>query len=435
MSQTDWKSEWKPLLIITFVFLGTFYLPLGIPRFDNALIESLHLVKWYAQEHVLTCLIPAFFIAGAIAVFVSQASVMKYFGAKAKKALAYGVASVSGSILAVCSCTVLPLFAGIYKMGAGLGPATAFLYSGPAINILAIILTARVLGLKLGIARALGAIIFSIVIGLLMHFIFHKEEVEKANAQMALPEPEVTRPLWQNALYFASMIGILVFANWGKPDDPSGFWYLIYSSKWLITGGFALALVIILIAWFELKWQKVAMAFVPSIIIVLAIPHEPLIAFAAAIIGLSILTSTDKGESGDWFSSTWGFTKQILPLLFFGVLIAGLLLGRPGHEGLIPSEWVSSAVGGNSILSNLFASVAGAFMYFATLTEVPILQGLIGNGMGQGPALALLLAGPALSLPNMLVIRSVMGTKKTIVFVSLVILLSTITGLLYGTFF
>ena len=435
MSQTDWKSEWKPLLIITFVFLGTFYLPLGIPRFDNALIESLHLVKWYAQEHVLTCLIPAFFIAGAIAVFVSQASVMKYFGAKAKKALAYGVASVSGSILAVCSCTVLPLFAGIYRMGAGLGPATAFLYSGPAINVLAIILTARVLGLELGIARALGAIIFSIVIGLLMHFIFHKEEVEKATAQANMPEPEVSRPLWQNVLYFASMIGILVFANWGKPDNPSGFWHLIYSSKWLITGGFALALVLILVAWFELKWRKVAMAFVPSIIIVLALPHEPLIAFAAAIIGLSILTSTDKGEAGDWFSSTWGFTKQILPLLFFGVLIAGVLLGRPGHEGLIPSEWVSSAVGGNSILSNLFASVAGAFMYFATLTEVPILQGLIGNGMGQGPALALLLAGPALSLPNMLVIRSVMGTKKTIVFVSLVILLSTITGLIYGAFF
>ena len=435
MSQTDWKIEWKPLLIIIFVFLGTFYIPLGIHRFDNALIESLHLVKWYAQEHVLTCLIPAFFIAGAIAVFVSQASVMKYFGAKAKKALAYGVASVSGSILAVCSCTVLPLFAGIYRMGAGLGPATAFLYSGPAINVLAIILTARVLGLELGIARALGAIIFSIVIGLLMHFIFHKEEVEKAKAQMAMPEPEVSRPLWQNVLYFASMIGILVFANWGKPDDPSGFWHLIYSSKWLITGGFALALVLILVALFELKWRKVAMAFVPSIIIVLALPHEPLIAFAAAIIGLSILTSTDKGEAGDWFSSTWGFTKQILPLLFFGVLIAGLLLGRPGYEGLIPSEWVSSAVGGNSILSNLFASVAGAFMYFATLTEVPILQGLIGNGMGQGPALALLLAGPALSLPNMLVIRSVMGTKKTIVFVSLVILLSTITGLIYGAFF
>ena len=435
MSQTDWKSEWKPLLIITLVFLGTFYLPLGIPRFDNALMESLHLAKWYAQEHVLTCLIPAFFIAGAIAVFVSQASVMKYFGAKAKKVLAYGVASVSGSILAVCSCTVLPLFAGIYRMGAGLGPATTFLYSGPAINVLAIILTARVLGLELGIARALGAIIFSIVIGLLMHFIFHREEVEKAKTQMAMPEPEVTRPLWQNALYFASMIGILVFANWGKPEDPSGFWNFIYSSKWLITGSFALVLGFILVVWFGLKWWKAAMVFVPSIMLGLAFPHEPVIAFVAGIIGLSILTSTDNGELGDWFSSTWGFTKQILPLLFFGVLIAGLLLGRPGHEGLIPSEWVSSAVGGNSILSNLFASVAGAFMYFATLTEVPILQGLIGNGMGQGPALALLLAGPALSLPNMLVIRSVMGTKKTLVFVSLVILLSTTIGLIYGTFF
>ncbi|NQT80887.1 MAG: permease [Candidatus Aminicenantes bacterium] len=435
MSQTDWKSEWKPLLIITLVFLGTFYLPLGIPRFDNALMESLHLAKWYAQEHVLTCLIPALFIAGAIAVFMSQASVMKYFGAKAKKVLAYGVASVSGSILAVCSCTVLPLFAGIYRMGAGLGPATAFLYSGPAINILAIILTARVLGLRLGIARALGAIIFSIVVGLIMHFIFHREEVEKANAQMAMPEPEVTRSLWQNALYFASMIGILVFANWGKPEDLSGFWNLIYSSKWFITGSFALALALILVAWFGLKWWKVAMAFVPSIILGLAFPHKPVIVFAAGVIGLSILTSTDKGKVGDWFSSTWGFAKQILPLLFFGVLIAGVLLGRPGHEGLVPSEWVSSAVGGNSILSNLFASVAGAFMYFATLTEVPILQGLIGNGMGQGPALALLLAGPALSLPNMLVIRSVMGTKKTIMFSSLVILLSTITGLIYGAFF
>jgi len=435
MSQTDWKSEWKPLLIIISVFLGTLYLPLGVPRFNNALMESLHLAKWYAQEHVLTCLIPAFFIAGAIAVFVSQASVMKYFGAKAKKVLAYSVASVSGSILAVCSCTVLPLFAGIYKMGAGLGPATTFLYAGPAVNVLAIILTARVLGPELGMARALGAIIFSIVIGLSMHFIFRKEEEEKANAQMVMPEPEVTRPLWQNALYFASMIGILVFANWGKPEDPFGFWSFIYSSKWLITGSFTFVLVFILVVWFGLKWWKVALAFVPSIVLGLTFSQDPVFAFAAGVIGLSILTSTDKGEIGDWFGSTWGFTKQILPLLFLGVLIAGVLLGRPGHEGLIPSGWISSAVGGNSILSNLFASVAGAFMYFATLTEVPILQGLIGNGMGQGPALSLLLAGPALSLPNMLVIHSVMGTKKTMVFVLLVILLSTITGLIYGTFF
>ncbi len=435
MSQTDWKREWKPLLIITVAFLGTFYLPLGTPRFDDALMESLHLAKWYAQEHVLTCLIPAFFIAGAIAVFVSQASVMKYFGAQAKKVLAYGVASVSGSILAVCSCTVLPLFAGIYRMGAGLGPATTFLYSGPAINVLAIILTARVLGLELGIARALGAIIFSIAVGLSMHFIFRREEVEKASTQMAMPEPEINRPLWKNALYFVSMIGILVFSNWGNPEDPSGFWNLIYSSKWIITGSFAIGLILILITWFGLKWWKAAIAFVPIIILGMAFPREPALTFAAGVIGLSILTSTDEGEMGDWFSSTWGFTKQILPLLFFGVLAAGFLLGRPGHEGLIPSEWVSSAVGGNSILSNLFASVAGAFMYFATLTEVPILQGLIGNGMGQGPALALLLAGPALSLPNMLVIRSVLGTKKTIVFVSLVLVLSTITGLIYGAFF
>ncbi len=435
MSQTDWKSEWKPLLIITLVFLGSYYLPLGVPQFDDAIMESLHLAKWYAQEHVLTCLVPAFFIAGAIAVFVSQRSVMKYFGAKAKKVLAYGVASVSGSILAVCSCTVLPLFAGIHRMGAGLGPATTFLYSGPAINVLAIILTARVLGLKLGIARALGAIVFSIVIGLLMHFIFYREELKKANAQMVMPDPEVSRPLWQNVLYFASMIGILVFANWGKPEDPSGFWSLVYSMKWLITGGFALSLAAILVAWFGVDKWKATMAFVPAVVLGLTIPQKPVISFAAGVIGLSLLTSTDKGEVGDWFDSTWGFTKQILPLLFFGVLIAGFLLGRPGHEGIIPSEWVSSSVGGNSILSNLFASMAGAFMYFATLTEVPILQGLIGNGMGQGPALALLLAGPALSLPNMLVIRSVMGTKKTIVFVSLVIFLSTISGLIYGTFF
>lgn len=435
MSQTNWKIEWKPLLILTSIFLGIFYLPLGIPRFNNALMESLFLAKWYAQEHVLTCLIPAFFIAGAISVFISSASVMKYFGAKAKKVLAYSVASVSGSILAVCSCTVLPLFAGIYKMGAGLGPATTFLYSGPAINVLAIILTARVLGTQLGMARALGAIIFSVVIGLLMHFIFRKEEVEKANAQMALPDPEVTRPLWKNALYFSIMIGILVFANWGKPEDPSGFWNLVYSSKWLITGTFALGLTVILVTWFGLKWWKVTLAFLPSIFLALLFPQNPAISFASGIIGLSILTSTNKGEVGDWFNSSWGFTKQILPLLFFGVLLAGILLGRPGHEGLIPSEWVVSAVGGNSILSNLFASGAGAFMYFATLTEVPIIQGLIGNGMGQGPALALLLAGPALSLPNMLVIRSVIGTKKTIVFISLVIFLSTLSGLIYGTFF
>lgn len=384
------KEHWKKPAIIIAVFLVCYFLPIGTTRFDSAITESLHLVKWYAREHVLLCLVPAFFIAGAISVFVSQASVMKYLGAKANKVLAYAVASISGIILAVCSCTVLPLFAGIYKMGAGLGPAAAFLHSGPAINVLAIILTARVLGLEIGIARAAGAIVFSIVIGLLMHLIYRKEELEKANSQMTMSEPEVKQPLWQNAIYFAAMVGMLVFANWGKPTETTGLWYAIYSAKWIVTGIFAAILAFMLAAWFK------------------------------------------KEQLGEWCVASWGFARQILPLLFFGVIIAGLLLGRPGNEGLIPSNWVSRAVGGNSLRANFFASVAGAFMYFATLTEVPILQGLMGAGMGKGPALALLLAGPALSLPNMLVIRSVMGTRKTIVFVLLVIMMATISGMIFG---
>ncbi len=430
-----WRSEWKKLIVIAGVFLAFFYLPVGTGRFDNAIMEALHLTKWYAREHVLLCLIPAFFIAGAIAVFVSQASVMKYLGAKANKILAYGVASVSGAILAVCSCTVLPLFAGIYRMGAGLGPATAFLYSGPAINVLAIALTARILGVQMGIARAVGAVAFSVIIGLLMHLIFRKEEQAKAAAQMAMPDEEVTRPLWQNGLYFFSMVGILVFANWGKPDLDTGLWAPVYSAKWIVTSAFAAALGIMLVLWFKIIWWKVALTALPVIALAIIFPEQPLVAFAAGVIGLSAFTSTDKGEAGEWFSSSWSFAKQILPLLLLGVLIAGALLGRVGHEGLIPSGWVATAVGGNSLRANFFASVAGAFMYFATLTEVPILQGLIGNGMGKGPALALLLAGPALSLPSMLVIRSVLGTKKTIVFVSLVIVMATISGMLFGAYF
>jgi uncharacterized membrane protein YraQ (UPF0718 family) len=488
----EWKEEWKKLATIGIVFLACFYLPLGWARFDNAVMESLYLVKWYAQEHVLLCLVPAFFIAGAISVFVSHAAVMKYLGAKANKILAYGVAAVSGTVLAVCSCTILPLFSGIYRRGAGLGPATAFLYSGPAINILAIILTARILGIELGIARAVGAVGFSVIIGLIMHLIYRKEELEKANGQMHMPEPEVARPLWQNAVFFAVMIGVLVFANWGAPNDfyfettegntlraavvtspehgtgdtgfytvkltdgdqagtqleiPSGdiaskqpvpgLWTTIWSNKWIITAVFSVALAMILIIWFAIPIWKILAGAVPAGILAIALPMEGMmimIPFTAGVIALSWATSTTKGESEEWFSSTWTFAKQILPLLFFGVVIAGALLGRPGHEGLIPSEWVAKAVGGNSLWANLFASVAGAFMYFATLTEVPILQGLLGAGMGKGPALALLLAGPALSLPNMLVIRSVMGTQKTVVFVSLVIAMATISGIIFGTF-
>jgi hypothetical protein len=428
----DWKNEWKPLAVIVAVFLACFYLPVGAPRFDNAITESLHLVKWYAREHVVLCLVPAFFIAGAISVFISQASVMKYLGAGANKVLAYGVASVSGTVLAVCSCTVLPLFGGIWRMGAGLGPATAFLYSGPAINVLAIVLTARILGLQIGVARAVGAVGFSVIIGLLMHLIFRKEENEKAIAQAAMPAPEVSRPLWQTATYFASMVAILVFANWGKPEYNAGLWYVVYSAKWVITAVCSVGFGVILVAWFRLPWWKVGLAALPPIVLAALFPHEPIWAFAAVFIGLSVITSTSKGEMGEWFGVTWGFAKQILPLLLFGVLVAGALLGRPGQEGLVPNGWVAWAVGGNSLASNFLAALIGAFMYFATLTEVPILQGLIGSGMGKGPALALLLAGPALSLPSMLVIISIMGTKKTVVYCSLVVVMSTIAGMVFG---
>jgi hypothetical protein len=438
----DLSKEWKPLSAVIAVFVACYYLPVEwlrqSQRLENALWESLHLVKWYAQEHVLLCLVPAFFIAGAVGVFVSQAAVMKYLGPKANKTVSYGVASVSGSILAVCSCTILPLFAGIYRMGAGLGPACAFLYSGPAINILAIVLTGAVLGPEMGIARAVGAVVFAIVIGLCMHLIFRKEELDKVAAAAALPEPEVPRPLWQNALYFGSMVGILVFANWGKPAEPVGLWQAVYADKWLITSLFALGLAVILVAWFKVgKWKMLIAAF-PVALLALALPEHPALPFVAGTIGLSTLTATgrdDDGELREWFATSWDFAKKILPLLLLGVLIAGALLGRPDHEGLIPSGWIAGLVGGNSLSANLFASVVGAFMYFATLTEVPILQGLIGAGMGKGPALALLLSGPALSLPNMLVIRSVMGTKKTVVFVSLVIVMATVSGLIYGALF
>ncbi|MDT8271557.1 MAG: permease [Desulfomonilia bacterium] len=431
----NWKDEWKWLAGLTGLFLLLFSLPVGIPRFDTAILEGLHLAKSYAQEHVVLCLLPAFFIAGAIGVFLSQNAVMKYLGADAKKVLAYGVASVSGTILAVCSCTILPLFAGIYRMGAGLGPAMAFLYSGPAINILAIILTARVLGIELGIARAMGAIVFSVVIGLTMHVIYRREELEKVSVEAGVSGQDEDRPLWQNVLYFASMIAVLVFANWGRPDASTGLWQNIYSLKWVLTGLSAAGLAIMLITWFQVKAWKLALTAGAVAICALLVPQEPTVAFAAGIIGLSIITATQEGQMQEWFDGSWFFAKQIMPVLFAGVIVAGFLLGRPGHEGIIPSVWVSSAVGGNSLAANFFASVAGAFMYFATLTEVPILQGLLGAGMGKGPALALLLAGPAVSLPNMLVIRGVIGTKKTAVYIFLVIIMATISGMIYGTFF
>jgi len=355
---------------------------------------------------------------------------MKYLGPKANKVLAYGVASVSGTILAVCSCTVLPLFAGIYRMGAGLGPAVAFLYSGPAINVLAIILTARVLGPQLGIARAVGAIVFSIVIGVAMQFIFRNETLEPVKAPTMLLDEDEMRPLWQNALFFAVLVGILIFANWARPDTGAGIWFALYTAKWWITGLLGLGLAAI--GWYHLNSGKVLLIVGVTAVLSWQFHQQPLVPFSAAVIGLSWLTSTSKGEAEEWFESSWDYAKQILPLLLIGVLIAGALLGRPGQEALIPAAWITWAVGGNSIFANFFAAISGAFMYFATLTEVPILQGLIGNGMGQGPALALLLAGPALSLPNMLVIRSIIGTKKTVVFVALVVVMATLSGIIYG---
>ncbi len=440
------KKNWKTLLLITGGFLVCFYLPVGIARFDNAVTESLALAKWYAREHVLLCLVPAFFIAGAIACFVSQGSVMKYLGPKAKKLLAYGVASVSGTILAVCSCTVLPLFAGIYRMGAGLGPACAFLYAGPAINVLAIILTARILGLEMGIARGVGAVLFSIVIGALMHLIYRKEETEKANAAIQMSDEQPSRPLWKTGAFFAAMVGILVFANWAKTGDvravflccPGGL--TTYAVEGSVTEQTE--------AIVRLKDRSGAEHEIPAgqlqtlqqldknnVYESIVKAKWGIVTFLLVVFGAMVMFWFSQNERAEWVNSSWGFAKQILPLLLLGVLAAGFFLGRPAHEGIIPTKWVESTLSGNSIWANFFASIAGAFMYFATLTEVPILQGLMGAGMGKGPALALLLAGPALSLPNMLVIRSVMGTKKTITFVLLVIIMATLSGIIFGALF
>ncbi len=454
------NKELKILLGLLAAFLGLYFLPMEHLRFQGALLEALHLAKWYAREHVLLCLVPAFFIAGAIGVFVSQNAVMKYFGPKASKWLSYSVASVSGTILAVCSCTVLPLFGGIYFRGAGLGPAVAFLYSGPAINVLAIVLTARVLGMELGIARAVGAVVFSVVIGLLMHLIFLKEERAKAaNPQEVFlgDDEKGDRPLWQVALYFLSMVGILVFANWARPQETAGVWFAIFKAKWILTALFAVGMGGCLWRFFKVKPGYILLAALPALVLGIVLPQYPVAAFAAGAAGLAALTFFGGAELKDWRDQSWGFAKQILPLLFMGVLAAGFFLGSPDSKdaGIVPNLWIQALVGdspqallailGRSegaapawlatiwpLWTNLFASVTGALMYFATLTEVPILRGLLDSGMGQGPALALLLAGPALSLPNMLVINSILGPKKTLTFVGLVVVMATISGMAFG---
>lgn len=441
------KKEFKILAWIIAVFLFAFFLPIESARFNTAIAATLDLVKWYAREHVVLCLLPAFFIAGVISVFVSQASVLKYFGANAKKWLAYTVAAVSGTILAVCSCTILPLFSSIHKRGAGLGPAIAFLYSGPAINILAIILTARILGFEMGVARVVGAVSFSVIIGLIMALIYSKEEKAKKEEQMNIAGLPEKRPMWQTSFHFFVLVLILVFANWGRPaaDDTTSAWFYIWSYKWYITGFFSILLGFSLIKILKIKWQWVFSAGLAIIASALLASHfientklATLVPMLVGIISLSIITLKDKNdpENKEWTLATWDFAKQILPLLAIGIVTAGFLLGST-HDGktmagVIPNQWISALVGGNSVFSNFFASVVGAFMYFATLTEVPIVQGLIAAGMGKGPALALLLAGPSLSLPSMLVIRGVIGTQKTVVYVSLVVIMATLTGMIFG---
>lgn len=443
------KKELRILLWIAAVFGVVFFLPIESARFNTAIDATLDLAKWYAREHVVLCLLPAFFIAGVIAVFVSQGSVLRYFGANANKWMAYTVAAFSGTMLAVCSCTILPLFSSIHKRGAGLGPAVAFLYSGPAINILAIILTARILGVEMGVARIIGAVAFSVVIGIIMSLIYRKEEQEKREAQMNIPLPPEKRPVWQTAFHFFTLIFILIFANWGAPaaDDNTSLWYLLWAYKWHITGFFAVLLAFSLVYILKISWQKVlaaiALTGISALLAFLFMDNAklaPLLPMLVGIGALSWLTLSDKSdENREWTLSAWDFAKQILPLLALGVLVAGFLLGST-HDGMtipgvIPNDWIAWLVGGNSLASNFFASLVGAFMYFATLTEIPILQGLIASGMGKGPALALLLAGPALSLPNMLVIRGVMGTQKTIVYVTLVVIMAMLSGWVYGSLF
>lgn len=386
-------SEKQKAFLLVGVFLLANFLPLQHPRVQQALLEGFFLLRDYAREHVLLCLVPAFFIAGAIAAFLSQASVLRYLGPRAPRVVAYSVAATSGAALAVCSCTVLPLFAGIYRRGAGLGPAIAFLYSGPAINVLAIVFTARVLGWQLGVARALGAVVFAVVIGVLMAYLFHGDTRETAppQASFALDRGERTRRGWQDGASLAVMVSILVLANWAAPQQPGGIFSFVYRWRWLPVAGLAVVLAYQLRRWFN------------------------------------------AGERSSWLAFTWDFAKQIMPLLFVGVLVSGWALGRPGRDsGLIPASWIHGLVGGNSWSANLLAALVGAFMYFATLTEVPIVQGLLGAGMGQGPALALLLAGPALSLPNMLVINSYLGPKKTLAYCFMVVAMASISGFAFG---
>lgn len=433
----DWAVERRWLLLAVLGFTAIYALPLSTLAWLDwrpvafAAYEGAALLQWYAREHVILCLLPAFLVAGGMAVYIPQAVVLKHLGADANRAIALGVASVSGTVLAVCSCTVLPLFGGLYKRGAGIGPAVAFLYTGPAINVIAIVLTAKVLGFQLGLARAVFAIGFAVVIGLLMHLIFGRNAA--GAGFKALPDADFRAA---NALgLFGAMMAILVFANWAAVSaEDQSLWAAVAAVKWWLAGGFGVVMAAVLVLGYG--WRPAPLLLVAAVVAGLAwlVPSQPQLAFVAGLVGLVMVALKSGDDAADWMAESWGFAKQILPLLLAGVFVAGSLLGRPGEEGLIPGSWIALAVGGESLQANLFASLVGSLMYFATLTEVPIVQALRGSGMGEGPSLALLLAGPALSLPNMLAIRSIMGTERTAVYVALVVVMATLSGIAYGSF-
>ncbi|MCA9256383.1 MAG: permease [Phycisphaerales bacterium] len=430
-------NQWKIFSLFASLFLVAYFLPLADPRISNAILEAFRMTQWYARNHTLACVVPALFIAGGVVTFLSKAAVLRHLGPKAGKAEAYAVASVSGSVLAVCSCSVLPIFAGIYRVGAGLGPAAAFLYAGPAINILALFLTARVLGFEIGVARAIGAIVFGVLIGLIMAILFRRDERIRAEAVMGEPAPEAPkRSLWRTALYFAAMMAFLIFSDWYNPGNAT-----------IVTRDGATLPVVVLQ---ETRDQIVAQIDRPvgdyklgdritlqksSIVSmadaggwVMTVYHIKW--WLAGAMGLATLWMVwrwfDRAEIDAWMRNTWDFAKLLVPLLFGGVFVVGFL------GALLPDEQVAALVGDNSLKSNVIASVVGCLFYFATLTEIPILQALTAHGMAKGPALALLLAGPALSLPSLLVIRKVIGVRKTLVFTALVVGMATIVGWIYG---
>jgi len=453
------KKDWGILIALVAIFLFAYFVNFNADHIQTAVMEAFLMLQWYVRNHTLGCVVPAMFIAGAIATFLSKEGVLRHLGPRANKVEAYAVASVSGTVLAVCSCSVLPMFAGIYRVGAGLGPAAAFLYSGPAINVMAIFLTARVLGLDLGIGRVVGSIVFAVVIGLLMALIFRREEENRIKAMMSLPpSPPSKRALWQNAVFLATMILFLVFSDWSDPSRTvvhlkpnttvtllDGSQHQLHSERLTVTvlletatsyrfqleeaaGEFNKGVKIDAAKQFVMdKQQDIPPGYQWAAWIY---PRRWYVAGVFLLLTLAMSFSWfEKSELHAWMLETWSFSKQIIPLLFIGVLITGSV------GALLPEKAVGALVGGNSLRANLVASVVGAAWYFATLTEIPILEALMALGMGRGPALSLLLAGPTLSIPSIAVIYSVWGFEKTATFVALVVVMSAIVGMIFGMFF